>query len=449
MPRNRLNPLATYGNLLAANRAATVPGTGVVGMARNAAARRNRLSGWERAQYELQGTGAANVPVISDVAGLGGDVIGFAREPETITPMNVGLSALGLLPFVPPLGIVAGRRAKTVSKEAVEMAEQMERAGATREEIWNATGEAFGQSWFKGPEGEWRFEIPDEGARLNEELIAERAAGYAEQAAKQRDMFNDAAVLRREMDAGRMTPENMLDQFTERFGHPPAEGALSIARGSPLEDIRARVDEWTQKIVAAPGAGTVERFVEHPELMRAYPELGEYSMVARVGPTKGSFRNIGFGEVEMQGVGPARMDTTLHELQHGVQQLEGFAPGGSTGEFARKKAQANARIAELNTDLSRLSNQLDQISVGFNAPKAGSEDAYNNLRRHYDALMTEKMRLVKDANLEPFEEYNRLAGEAEARAVEARRRMSPAERRAKPFWESYDLPESELTVRQR
>jgi hypothetical protein len=44
----------------------------------------------------------AGIPVIGDLLGLGRDVAQFQAEPESRTPMNVGLAALGLIPFVPP-----------------------------------------------------------------------------------------------------------------------------------------------------------------------------------------------------------------------------------------------------------------------------------------------------------------------------------------------------------
>lgn len=40
------------------------------------------------------------LPVIPDVLGAAGDIQMYAQKPETRTPMNFGLSALGLLPFI-------------------------------------------------------------------------------------------------------------------------------------------------------------------------------------------------------------------------------------------------------------------------------------------------------------------------------------------------------------
>ena len=52
-------------------------------------------------QNRLAMLGSTGVPGLSDVAGLAADAMGYAGDPSSRTPVNYGLSALGLLPFVP------------------------------------------------------------------------------------------------------------------------------------------------------------------------------------------------------------------------------------------------------------------------------------------------------------------------------------------------------------
>lgn len=47
--------------------------------------------------------GLSPVPFIGDALGLAADASRFYNEPESRTPLNFGLAALGLIPFVPPL----------------------------------------------------------------------------------------------------------------------------------------------------------------------------------------------------------------------------------------------------------------------------------------------------------------------------------------------------------
>ncbi len=55
----------------------------------------------------------------------------------------------------PVYGQMAGLNAVTAPVAQLRIAEQMERDGSEAQEIWDKTG------WMRGPEGEWRFEIPD------------------------------------------------------------------------------------------------------------------------------------------------------------------------------------------------------------------------------------------------------------------------------------------------
>lgn len=52
-------------------------------------------------------------------------------------------------------GTIAGPAAKTADLVKLASAKDMAAQGATRDTIWNSTG------WFQGPEGNWRYEIPD------------------------------------------------------------------------------------------------------------------------------------------------------------------------------------------------------------------------------------------------------------------------------------------------
>lgn len=95
---------------------------------------------------------------------------------------------------------------------------------------------------------------------------------------------------------------------------------------------------------------------------------------------------------------PDRKSITLHEIQHAMQEREGFARGGSPEDFLSSKT-----------------------STGL-LPEA-------------------------DAAGGAFEAYRRLAGEAEARNVQARMNMSMDERIALPPWVTQDVPTEQQIVR--
>lgn len=135
----------------------------------------------------------------------------------------------------------------------------------------------------------------------------------------------------------------------------------------------------------ASGYASKEAF-DHPTLYEAYPHTAETSIIAQKSPYAfGSYSpNLGAVEVYAPSAKAAR-DVALHEKQHQVQSVEGFAAGGSPGDFASHET--------------------------------------------------------------PEQAYDRLAGEVEARAVQKRMDLTPAERRGRPPWLDYDVPENDQIVR--
>lgn len=168
----------------------------------------------------------------------------------------------------PGLGIFGGRGARTANLPMLEKAEQMRAKGASPEEIWSQTG------WYRGPEGKPRFEISDAEARLAE---------------------LDPDQLRRARQSG----------TAHRFS--PA-----------LSDV-----------------------LEHPELFRAYPEMrgvtGEVIVDPALRGGEGFFKPpeqtlVGMDPPYIHAKGPEAdraLSALLHESQHGIQNLERFAPGSN------------------------------------------------------------------------------------------------------------------------
>ena len=64
--------------------------------------------------------GLGPVPIVGDALGLAADASRFYNEPESRTPLNFGLAALGVIPFIPPLvsmglGKLAQSQGKTLT----------------------------------------------------------------------------------------------------------------------------------------------------------------------------------------------------------------------------------------------------------------------------------------------------------------------------------------------
>jgi hypothetical protein len=102
------------------------------------------------------------------------------------------------------------------------------------------------------------------------------------------------------------------------------------------------------------------------------------------------------------GIVPGGPSAALHELQHGVQEIEGFAKGGNPSTVMTKLQKSNP------DEYQRLLSSSQNLN-----------DIYDNA-------------------------YRRIAGEVEARAVQKRRYMNPEERLQKFPLESYDRPVESL-----
>ena len=194
--------------------------------------------------------------------------------------------------------------------------------------------------------------------------------------------------------------------------------------------------------------GKLHETLSHPELFENYPGLQYYhtditSEIALpehlkktlIGRGSGSFteKSFPYGEpkITAQAYSPEDKGTLLHEIQHAVQAKEGFARGGSPG--AGQDAPFVYGVGEASKRLKEIEFLLEKTPYGTN---------------QFDDLIREQASLAKTAEAEAaMEGYRRLAGEAEARAVQSRMNMTPQERLATFPYESYDVPVNQLIVR--
>lgn len=146
--------------------------------------------------------------------------------------------------------------------------------------------------------------------------------------------------------------------------------------------------------------GKLKDFIEHPELFKAYPEIGEINFkVAEKGERDlGSFnsrtKTLMINPEKIPAGEEGLLDTIVHELQHVVQRKEGFAYGSN--------------------------------------PKAALEDVVTSLVQKMKETKDpeakrEMMELFLDIhnNVQKFAEYMylRVPGEVEANIVAARRKL--------------------------
>jgi hypothetical protein len=216
-------------------------------------------------------------------------------------------------------------------------------------------------------------------------------------------------------------PEGKLRQEISDTG-----AKLTLGQGKP--DVYGAIE-----------AKTFEGALDHPRLQQAYPELnevkfqhwpGEDYLGANFDPTDNV---VTMGKIAME---PER-GVALHELQHAIQRKEGFAKGGSPSTVL------NDWYAGINNELSSLAKQMGSLPDYERKFDKAKQAQYDVLRSKYDELMNQKLYSPPDQE----DMYTRLAGEAEARAVQKRMNMTDTQRRVIFPYESYDVPINQLIVR--
>lgn len=182
-----------------------------------------------------------------------------------------------------------------------------------------------------------------------------------------------------------------------RFEIPDAEAKLRHYKGAITE-------------AGATGGPTVGQFLYHPELFKAYPDLQNIPVRTAKGQNftaawEPNNRQVLLGDKFFQLPMAEQRRTLLHELQHGIQQKEGFARGGNPQEFMRPDWSSDWYWAHKNRDA--ISQQ--------------------QLREEY---------------MKALGQYKTLAGEVESRLVEDRSLAPAAGLRQTPPWRMMDVPPS-------
>ena len=324
-------------------------------------------------------------------------------------------------------------------------AEQMRSEGKTPEQIRLATG------WEVGADGKWRFEIPD--MKLKDDIYA--------------DLDKLDKEVKAELDEQLMSKE-----------------------GAEYEAAEADVRKRRSNAVVKKTLGDI---VDAPELFEAYPKL-RY-MTVEFGPLD---RGVGayydpheklirlsnekplLGLKDKDGIG-----VLVHEVQHAVQDIEGFTSGASPSAFPRA-GEALAKDMSRLFELKRSSENYKKYREAAQAFEKSVEsgEGIDESMRAFDAarellgnaeIFAEEQRLTDkwgmDADIQAAirnasddadplfqkiskndigyqqRQYHRVAGEVEARNVTRRLGMSEDERRASTLESTEDVDRSEQQTR--
>jgi hypothetical protein len=324
-----------------------------------------RYPAWKKAQEDadlfLLGADAAG---LAPFAAKGAVATAKFAAPKIAQGLEQHMIRSGMMPH-----IFIGENAKNWNASQATMARQMEKAGASPQDIWRETG-----TW-KGPEGSWRQEISDAQSKITEAV-----------------------------------PKSIVNSQDKMFKGLLGEG------------------------------------LSHDELYKAYPELQNIkaNFYADINPSGSYAQNAKSMVVGAPSTGDQR-SVALHELQHAIQQKEGFARGGSPESMImtlEEIAQEKRQKAKELFNLSKANDPLDPSRI----VKPGARKKGLQLEREAQDIDSKAV-IANLSGQARFDLYRSLAGEAEARATQRRRNLTTEQRRATFPEESYDVPISDLIIR--
>lgn len=179
--------------------------------------------------------------------------------------------------------------------------------------------------------------------------------------------------------------------------------------------------------------------IDHKALYQAYPDVGDikthFMPVDRMRGSSGSYA-AKHDRMTLTDTPKDQSSIALHEIQHAIQHREGWNPGGSPSQFSDQVPYEDL--------ISRVNKQQDAY---LRAKESGGIDPSTGLSQSMIGDHIDKM--IKKINdwKSPDEQYRLLAGEAEARATQARIPLDAAQRRALFPEDSYDVPINQLIIR--
>lgn len=231
-------------------------------------------------------------------------------------------------------------------------------------------------------------------------------------------------------------PEGKLRQEISDANSMPGQKFYSWGEGKDLEQGNSTVVRRQKALL-------------HPELSAAYPDTKNIGVSLKPG-RQGGFYNSNMDNIGAPisgGNNAADRSIMLHELQHAIQEREGFAEGGDPQTMILTLEKIAEQKRQQAQDLFRMSSANDPLDP-TKIVKPGARKKGLQLEKEAREL-DQKALLAYHSEQAKFDLYQRLAGEAEARAVQSRMNMTPQERLATFPYQSYDVPLNQLIVRTR
>lgn len=271
----------------------------------------------------------------------------------------------------------AGEKAKTADLNALKIARAMDKQGVDNETIRRQTG------WFKGMDGKWRWEIDDSGMKyhkMGDAQFRKDHEGYR----RYRDLerkFIDATITEEELSemAGlRSTWSNEAPRLRQM-----------VARGN----------------------AKLYHVLAHDALFEQYPQLRDTGI--RFGDTDdaGGWWDQERNEIVLSNryrhADPTFLESVLlHEIQHAIQDIEGFATG-SNPEYWDNIQNSDRAIRENDARIAKAEREAQEALKGI-PPEVAKDFWYAANMREADPEGVERLEneLVEGEYADAYSDYS-------------------------------------------
>lgn len=190
--------------------------------------------------------------------------------------------------------------------------------------------------------------------------------------------------------------------------------------------------------------GQLGTVMDHPELYENYPELAKIGVRAEtLPPGVAGYYDPGkkqLGYTKYKSDPRDKKSFLLHELMHGVQDIEGFAPGTNknpanaliSGSYANQEYKT--RLADYTRDIGQ--DEMAKILPNLSPASIAQVVAARRVRIKRKPMSEELQSLQRQA---ADAAYEKALGEVEARNVQTRQHMTAGQQRASPPWTTQDV----------
>lgn len=329
-------------------------------------------------------------------------------------------------------GVIGAANDETAMQN-LDIAKEMEQAGKDAKTIWAATG------WENGVDGKWRNEIKD---ATPKEIAKGKRVFKVGDIIDASDLFASYPEIK-DYKVTFKKIKGAVGQFMREDKTVAIDPDYGLTY-KLTEDQQNEVNKATLDYIRNEGVSSERKALAYKK--KLWEETGERTL------------------------SDDGLDTILHELQHAIQAIEGFAKGGNTNNektrifrdaidkdpisgsfgffFCQNNPASKLWKAGRKGVTAGIARSISTMSVADQELLRNLSDYLSNCTdSEYLDLIHKGHQLALEAKQKAQKNYHNLAGEVEARNVSARHDMSEEDRAAIPPSETEGVPRDEQGIR--